>query len=356
MTARDAALTLGLCLAGGLGGWLANRFHMPLPWMMGSLLASALLVALFQNSLLAGYRFPMRVRTGFVALIGVMIGTQVSPALIAQMAALPFTLAGIVLFVFAAHMGNYVIFRRLGGHSRATAFYAGTPGGLMESLLMGEAAGANVTVLTVQQFLRIVLVISIVPAALSLWLGAPVGSAAGVNMGGPAGPVGMLSLVIIAAVAAAGLALAQVIHLPASQLIGPLVLSGGLTLSGLVDLHLPQWLIALAQVVIGTSLGLRFRGVSAAMLRQALLLSLASVGFMLALGALLSEALSKITGIPFLHLAISFAPGGVTEMSLIALSLAANPALVSLHHVIRILLTVVEMTLMAKVMRPQEGD
>jgi uncharacterized protein len=40
-------------------------------------------------------------------------------------------------------------------------------------------------------------------------------------------------------------------------------------------------------------------------------------------------------------LLISFSPGGVTEMALIALSLNANPAVVTLHHLYRIILTVV---------------
>jgi len=37
---------------------------------------------------------------------------------------------------------------------------------------------------------------------------------------------------------------------------------------------------------------------------------------------------------------ISFAAGGVAEMSLIALSLNFNPVVVALHHLVRILLTV----------------
>ncbi|MBV6637831.1 MAG: AbrB family transcriptional regulator, partial [Mameliella sp.] len=44
----------------------------------------------------------------------------------------------------------------------------------------------------------------------------------------------------------------------------------------------------------------------------------------------------------------SFSPGGVAEMSIVALSLAANPALVSLHHVARILMTVVELSVAAR--------
>ncbi len=346
-------MTLGLCLIGAVGGALAQRLHIPLPWMLGSLITSAICLIFTQNNLLKDYSFPLKIRTGFIALIGVMIGTQVTPSLLTQLTVLPYTFVGLVTFVVIAHLGNYLIFRKIGGHSPATAFYSGTPGGLMESILMGEAAGANITVLTVQQFLRIVLVIGLVPTALSLWLGAPVGSAAGVSAGVAMGqPFSPLSLVLIALVAAAGLLLANRIKLPASHLIGPLVLSGGLTLTGLVDLHLPNWLIAAAQVVVGTSLGLRFKGVSLRLLRRSVGLAFLSVSFMLILGAILSAILAQLTGIPVLHLIISFAPGGVTEMSLIALSLAANPALVSLHHVLRILMTVVIMGILARRVLP----
>ena len=45
---------------------------------------------------------------------------------------------------------------------------------------------------------------------------------------------------------------------------------------------------------------------------------------------------------------MSFAPGGVTEMSLIALSLSANPAVVTLHHLYRIILTVLGLSFLRK--------
>ena len=349
MDMTRVALTLALIALGTLGGWGATLLRLPLPWMLGSLLAAGLAVAVLQRGVLRDYGFPMPVRTGCVALIGVMIGTQVTAELFTQLRALPWTLAALLGFVLLAHAGNYLIFRRMGGFDRPTAFFSGTPGGLMESIVMGEGAGADVRILTMQQFLRIIWVITLVPFGLSLWLGAPVGSAGG--MGPVAAPLGSVppgTLVLIAAAAGLGLVLARWLHMPAAQLVGPLLLAGAVTLSGVVDLHLPVWLIAAAQVVIGTSLGLRFKGISAAMLRRSAGLSLVSVAFMLVLGAALAEALALVTGIPFLHLMISLAPGGVTEMSIIALSLAANPALVSLHHVLRILLTVVVLTVSAR--------
>lgn len=350
LTLSFAWRTVLLLAIAAAGGALGVLLRVPMPWMLGALAATALAVALLQSGPLAGYRFPVPVRNGFVALIGVMIGTQVTPDLLRQLAALPLTVAGLALYVALAQAGNYAIFRRWGGFDRATAFYSATPGGLAESILMGERSGGNLAILTIQQFLRITLVVSLVPAGLSIWLGTPVGSAGGLSVAAT-GPVSAATLGLIVLVAGIGLWLGLTLRLPAGHILGPLLLCAGLTLGGWVDLHLPEWLIALAQLVVGMSLGLRFTGVTWALLRRSLGLSLASVSFMLVLGAIFAIVLAQITGIAFLHLFISFAPGGVAEMSIVALSLAANPALVSLHHVLRIILTVGGIPLAAKLAR-----
>ncbi len=72
---------------------------------------------------------------------------------------------------------------------------------------------------------------------------------------------------------------------------------------------------------------------------------------MLILAALFAEILYVAVGEPFDVMLISFAPGGVTEMALIALSLQANPALVTLHHIWRILITVIGLGLSARWLR-----
>ncbi|MDA7428935.1 AbrB family transcriptional regulator [Primorskyibacter aestuariivivens] len=349
-TILTTALLLALC---GVGGALAQVLHLPMPWMIGALIMSGVCIVLAARAeRFESYSFPLPLRTAFIGMIGVMIGGQATPELLRQMTQLPVTLAALVLFIGIAHAGNVVIFRRIGKFDAATAFYSGTPGGLMESILLGEAAGADARILTLQQFLRIILVVTLVPLGLSLWLGHPVGSAAG-DMGQISGDTATLpELILVAAAGAAGLGLARLVRLPAGHLTGPLLLTAGLSLSGVVTLHVPFWLIALAQVVVGASLGLRFKGVSLALLRRSVGLTALSVTFMLALGMGISLVLVHLTDIPFLHLLISFAPGGVTEMSIIALSLAANPALVTLHHVLRILLTVMELTLVTK-LRPQ---
>ena len=107
-------------------------------------------------------------------------------------------------------------------------------------------------------------------------------------------------------------------------------------------------MLALAQVVLGTGLGVRFTGMTRTIFLRGMGLSLVSVTGMMAIGILLSAGVHAMTGLPTDSLVVSFAPGGVVEMSLIALSIAANPAFVTLHHLVRIFLTVGEMALVRR--------
>lgn len=340
---RASILTTILVLATGtLGGFLASLTIMPLPYMLGSLIASAALAAMFGARFPEGYVFPQKIRLIFLAVIGVMIGGQVTPDLAALVPAMLVSFAGLTVFVGLAHAGNYAIFRHIGGYDQPTAFYSGTPGGLMESIAMGEEAGANIAILTMQQFLRIILVISLLPIGLSFWLGAPVGSAGGMTLA--SAEIDLRLLPVVVAVGALGLGAGKWLRLPAGQLTGPLFVAAVVSLSGILPLDMPQWLINEAQIVIGASLGMRFGGLKGRAVLRGLGLGLVSVAFMLCLAVPLVLLVQQITGGAFDTLFISFAPGGVTEMALIALSLQANPAIVTAHHIYRIILTVIEMS------------
>jgi len=52
---------------------------------------------------------------------------------------------------------------------------------------------------------------------------------------------------------------------------------------------------------------------------------------------------------------LAYAPGGLAEMSLIALALHADVAFVSSHHVVRILLIVTLAPLTFRLLRPAPG-
>lgn len=349
MSRKTIILIAVALLAGWCTGFVLSFFPVPLPYLLGALLANAVAIFVLPKPLIAGVTIPDTVRHPFIACIGLLIGAQVHLELIANWSAVLILLILITVFTPLALALNIVIFRRFAGYDRPTAYFSAAPGGLIEAIEFGTQAGANVAILSMQQFLRIVFVVTLVPFAMSIWQGHPVGSAAGLSA---AAPSDITPLWIVLIVGLAGYLLGRLKALPAGQLTGPLIVAAVLSSTGVLHLQLPGWLIIAAQVVIGAALGLRFNGLSLAVLRRGVMLGLISVTAMLTLGALLAWILTLIVPLSSKAAFLSFAPGGVTEMALVALSIAADPAIVTLAHVYRIVLTVVLLSLLLRRLRP----
>ncbi|WP_095589282.1 AbrB family transcriptional regulator [Actibacterium ureilyticum] len=339
---RPIPFTILLLTIGTLGGEAAFALSLPLPFMIGSLLASASVAILAPMRFPAGYVFPNRFRTWVITLVGAAIGAQVSPQVLSGAAIYIPSLLAILLFVPLSHMMGYRILRHAGGYDRADAFFGAAPGGFVESIALAEEAGADIRHVTMLHFLRIILVIVIVPFLMSLYLGHAVGSAQGARLGN--GGFDAPGLAIAVGAAVAGYGLGQLLHLPARHMIGPILAAALLAGSGLAQPQVPGALVAAAQIVIGTSLGARFAGASLRMLWRAFGLSLLLVTASLLLGLLIAWILHMATGLATEALILSFTPGGVTEMALIALAISGNSAIVVAHHVLRIIATVLMMS------------
>ncbi len=337
--------TVVVIVLGALGGYTAAYLHFPMPFLMGSLLTGATVAYLFGHLFQPNYKFPQKLREPFLMVIGVMIGSQVNPALLELGPAMLLAIVALTLFVPLALAGNVLLFERFGA-DRTTAFFSGTPGGLIESITMAEERHADLPAVMAQQFLRIICVIVIVPVGLSFWVGHPVGSAGGMSLS--RGDVDWSKVPFALAIGLIGLWTGHRLRFPAAVLTGPLLFAAFVTVLGIFPINLPQWLVNDAQIVVGASLGMRFRGMFGRKLLRALGLAFLSVIWMLCLGGALAICLVPLTGIEFDVLLVGFAPGGVTEMALIALSLAANPAFVTGMHVYRIILTVILMGLATK--------
>lgn len=330
---------LALLLGSGLvGAILALWIGLPIPFLLGSMAVSATVsLTTFART---GKRlwFPVLLRHVFIAMIGIMIGSTFSTDALTAAPYLTVTLTAMTVFVAVAQAVNFTIFHRIGGFDRVTSMYAAMPGGLIEAVSLGEKAGGDVETLSLQHFVRIVLVIVSVPLLFQVFTGETVGSAAGETVGKAATewPDWLLFLVLVPS----GIWLGTLLKLPAGHLIGPLILTAVLQAFGAMDLNGPAVLVNLAQLVVGAGLGSNFARSTPGRLIAAFSLGALSVGVTLAIASGFALLLKRVVPMSFEALLIGFAPGGVTEMSLVALSLGVTPVVVTTHHLFRITFTV----------------
>ena len=325
---------------GAMGAAAASFSGLPLPVLLGSLVMVAGLSVV--GATVGGVvpQLPQNLRLGFVPIVGVSIGAAFHPGLLAEARAWWPSLLGLALFVPAAHWVSYQIYRKAGGLDPATALFAAVPGGLIESISMGEQAGADMQMLTMLHFLRLIGCILLVPLGFWVLTGQTVGSASGVTMPGSQMPLRGQDVVILAAAALVGVFGGRAIRLPGYVITGPVLASGAAHLAALTQAVPPQWLIQVTQLVVGASLGCRFAGLPRGSLPRAIRLALLSVAATLALGFGFAMGLHGLVGQKVSTVFLAFAPGGVAEMSLVALSLHVSVVYVTAHHVARIVLSV----------------
>lgn len=346
--ARQLLVWAAALAIGAAGGVVCTVIGTPLPWLLGAMVATAL--ALGAGLRIGGrpLEFPQTPRMALITIIGVAIGGSAEPGMWDQVADWWRSLLAVGVFVALAQVLNYQLFRRVAGYDRPTAFYCANPGGLIESVQLGEEAGGNVALLTVQHFARVAITVTLVPLIYWAMRGETVGSAAGVTFNGAGVPVGFGDVLLLAGCAVLGGWGGRRIGLPAAIITGPVILSTLVHSLGWTQAQPPWWLVSVAQLVIGLGLAMRFGGMSRRLLLQGIGLGALTVCLTLLLGAGLAWGLSLTGEHPFQILLMCYAPGGVVEMGLIALSLGVSPVMVTLHHIIRIVFTVIAVPIVGR--------
>jgi hypothetical protein len=326
---RQTALALAI---GTGGGALLAWYKLPLAWMIGAMLFSA--VASVSG---APVSIPNRLRTFMVTVLGVLLGTSFSPEILDHAGKWVITLSALPIYIATCAAVGYVFFRRFCHYDPVTSYFTATPGGLNEMVMIGGALGGDERAIALTHTIRIMLVVFTIPFYFQFVGVLSVGSR------GPLGPslqsIAPLDYLLFAA-CLIGAPIARKLRIPAHALIGPMILSGALHLSGITSSRLPGVLIATAQIVVGSYLGCRFRGIALKELWRIALVGGAGTVVLLGVTVTFSLILHAITGIRVPALILAYAPGGLAEMSLMAIALNVDAAFVGSHHVVRILVIV----------------
>lgn len=333
---------------GSAGGWLANIAQIPLAWMIGAMTATTL--AAVSGLPVA---MPRLLRNCMIAVLGVMLGSAFTPEIAQQVGEWGISLSALALYGVVASAACYAYYRRVCGYDKATAYFSAMPGGLSEMILIGSAMGGDTRIISLTHSSRILLVVLALPFAFQVLAGYEPGDRPPV--GPPLFALLPQDLAILSVCGVVGFVLARALRLPAAALLGPMLLSAGVHLAGWTVAKPPLELVAAAQVVVGTAVGCRFAGTSATLIMRTMVAAAGGTAVLAVATLAFALAIVQVTELSLKALVLAFAPGGLAEMSLIAIAVGADTAFVATHHIARVILIVVIAPMLFRAMQKARG-
>jgi len=337
----------------GTGGFkLFARFHVPAPDMLGALFVASILAIL-------GYHLPFPsspITLVSKLILGCYLGLMVDRSTLRQLrkVLLP---AGIVSFwMLALSLVSGYILYKVSHLSIETAFLGSTAGGIAEMAILGLAFHADTVTITILQLFRVLLFLVAMPLV-ARWkvrrrmYGAPapfdretvnlssIPLDSNLPTSGRQDPVNHSfgSFILLVTATLIGGFTGKYLGIPAGDMLGAMFGVGTVnTLFG--DLpSVPPLLRNYARIAIGLAMAEQLTPETLERL-SALILPIGLLGvLMVASGIFLSRILQRLTGWDTGTCLLVSSPAGLTQMSIIAEEVGADPLIVSVLHTTRLL-------------------
>ncbi len=319
------ALTLAI---GTVGGAIFFWLNLPLPWLLGAMLSVTIVS-------IGGFEMKSRIelRNMGLAVLGVFIGSGYGPHAFDGIATWVPTILGTMLVTTIAGSAGIWYLKSRAHQDSATAYFSAMPGGMNEMVVVGERFGADIRYVALSHAVRVLVTISFVAFAFRIMDGyVPDPSVRGQDH-----PFILSQQLMLLAVAVTGALVGRLLRLPAPFFFGPILFSiaaHGFGLEG----QPPALLQAAAQVVVGSTLGSRFVGVTARDISSTMWRSCIVTGIQLSAALGVAAVLGQLLPWGTKTIFLAFAPAGIAEMTITAIALGYDAPFVAAHQLARVIL------------------
>ena len=335
-------------LIGILGAILFSYINVPLPWLLGSIVAIAIASRFPKIPLRTPKMFSAPAR----AVLGITIGSAFNPTILHYLGDFVSSIVLILPFVLIITFCGMIYYWKWLKFDKMTAYFSSMPGGLLEMVTLAEATGANVYKVTMTQSVRLLCIVFTLPFIIQAL--SHVSLDGRVSITQPflqSDPHDMFILIICALVGWWG---ALKLKIPGGTMLGPMILGAIVYGSGIVHARPPNEIIKVIQLILGTTVGFVFVGVTCKEITKILMQTLGYFVILAMISAVFVFIVSKMTDFPLISILLAFSPGGQSEMNLIAIIIAANLPYVALHHIVRMFLVMSVAPVFVKYLRPKE--
>ena len=331
-------------LIGSIGGVIFNILLLPLPWVLGPAFIIAI-GALFKIEV----KIPSDFRNPFIGIIGVWLGTSFNQSLLENLDIWILSLTLLIVYVPFAYLITFFFLVKFRKIEVPEAFFIASPGGLLEMVLGAESCGADAKQVGIIHMIRIFLTVFTVPfLILSLFPGSFEREPSWPNF-----EMQLIDCLILLLIVPMGLKIGKILKIPGPRLFGPLILSSLLSIFEIYELNVPILIFIIAQLIVGSFFGSNFNGLSW-LIAKKYVIHAASIVVCLLISLIPFLFITNFIGdIKPEAMILAFAPGGVSEMGLVASVLDIEPAFVITHHLLRLIMVIVILSIAQKYIYPK---
>ena len=308
---------------------LADYFDLPLAWFLGPMIATSI-------GALMGLKvkMPRLVLSSILILLGLYIGNYIDKDLFSQMHEWAFT--SFIMFVYIV-LSIFIVslyLQKFSNYEKKTSIFSAAPGALGPLMILAEDQKTDLSHVATSHLIRLIIIVTVFPFFVNSYY--DVGSIEVVNQTiSDQNKYHLLTLIIFSIFL---ILIFDKFRVPAALLSGTLVASGLLQITEIASYQFSPKIIDYCLLILGASVGCRFADKSFNEVAKNAFHSFIATFLLVVLGVIAACVAGLVIDKNFFTLLLSYCPGGIYEVAVIAIFFDLDPEFVSFHHIIRLLM------------------
>ena len=310
------------------GAIIAEYLNIPLAWFLGPMIITSI-------AALSGLKIMMpKIVLSFILIIlGLHIGNYIDQNLFDQMINWIWTSLIMLIYIIICILIVAKYLQKFADYGEKASIFSAAPGALGPLMILAENEKTDLSQVATSHLIRLIIIITIIPLIIvnnnenEILLNDEFNYLAQNHLN--------LILLIIASIFF--IFVFDKIRIPAALLSGTLFASGLLQITDIASYKLPDETVNFCLLILGSSVGCRFAEKTVKEIANNSLHSIVATTILVVLGLVAAYVATFFVETNILTLILSFSPGGIYEVAVIAIAFDVEPDFVAFHHIIRLL-------------------
>ena len=334
---KDFALVIIISIPSAI---IAEYFNVPLAWFLGPMLITSI-------ASLAGFKtkMPRLILSLVLILLGLYIGNYIDKTLFSQMQQWAWTSLIMLVYILTSVLLVSKYLQKFSNYDKKTSIFSAAPGALGPLMILAENEKTDLSQVATSHLIRLIIIITVIPFII---VNNAVTETLIINDFNYI-TQNHFNLLILIIASIIFILVFDKIKIPAALLSGTLFASGLLQMTDIATYKLPDASINFCLLILGASVGCRFAEKTVKEIANNSLHSIVATTILVLLGLLAAYVATFFVDTNILTLILSFSPGGIYEVAVIAIAFDLDPDFVAFHHIIRLLMILFTVPIILKI-------